>query len=104
MGTGLAHERAAVDGLDLVGRLQGVPVGQEILGGERRGVSPMGVKGQQQRRPLLDDPHAGVLVPVDATLVPLGSVDSIMNGPVPTSGPSLRSPLRSTASLATMSE
>jgi len=63
LGTGLAHERAAVDGLDLVGRLQGVPVGQEILGGERPGVSPMGVKGQQQRRPLLA-PRSGTGYPI----------------------------------------
>ena len=50
----------------------GVPIGPYLLRSERPRVLQVGIEGQQQRGPFLDQTDPGVLVTVDAALVPFG--------------------------------
>lgn len=59
-------------GFVLTGGRTGVRVGLEILRKERFGVFGVSVQRQQERGPLLHDPHARMGMPVDAPLVALG--------------------------------
>jgi hypothetical protein len=71
-GARLAHDRSATDRFALAGRRLGIGVGLEIGGRERFRVPAVSVERQQQRGPLLHDPHSGMGMSVDAPLVAFG--------------------------------
>src|SRR5262249_26151823 len=70
-GAGLAHDLAALDRLLLIRRVFRVPVRHQLLGREQLRVRLVRVQHQEQGRPLVDDPHPRMAVPVDPPLVPL---------------------------------
>src|SRR5215468_4898040 len=49
-----------------------MPVGPEVCRRKGRGMLQVGIKGQQECRPLLHETDPGVAVAVDAALVPFG--------------------------------
>src|SRR5262249_50127566 len=74
-GASLSHDLAARDRLELVGGLLGVAVGQQVLRGERLGVTLLRVESQQQRRAPLHHAPPGVAPAVYLPLVPLGAAE-----------------------------
>jgi hypothetical protein len=70
--TRFAHDSSSAHGVCLGLRRSRIRVRYEIGRREDRGMVDVRVEGRRERRPFLDDPHPGVRVAVDATLVPLG--------------------------------
>jgi hypothetical protein len=60
-----------MDRFQLMSGRSGLAVGPEVVGFKWPGVSQVGIQGHEQRRALLYDPHSGVTVAVNATLMPL---------------------------------
>ena len=71
-GAGAAHELASSEGLKLSGGGSGVPIGKQIGGGQRCWVPQVNVQGVDQRAAFLHDADSGVVMPVNASFVPLG--------------------------------
>ena len=75
LGAGLAHRLSTGEGLGLTqGRLRPA-IGVQVRRRERFWVVQMRVERQGQSRPFLDQSNAGMAVPVDAALVPLGQTE-----------------------------
>ena len=53
----------------------GMAIDYQILDGQQPGVVQVGVEGQQQRGAFQHNPHAGVTMPVNASLVALGLLE-----------------------------
>ena len=70
-GAGAAHEFASSEGLELAGGRHGVSIGEQIGGGKWFRMPQVGVQGMDQRAAFLHDPHSGVMMAVDPSLVPL---------------------------------
>ena len=74
-GSCLAHDLAAFDRLLLALRHTGKPVGLKIINRKWALVVHMRIKRQHQRWPLLDNPHTGVAMAMDAALVTFGPLE-----------------------------
>jgi hypothetical protein len=61
-----------VDRLLLAWGRSGLPVGAQFGWGEWLGVPAVSIQRQKECGPFLHDPHSGVGMPVDASLMPLG--------------------------------
>jgi hypothetical protein len=61
-----------MDRLALMAGWLGLPVREQVLGNERRGMSQVRIRGQDQRRPFPHDPHSGMAMAVNPTLMALG--------------------------------
>lgn len=70
-GAGATHEFASGEGLELADGRHGMSIGKQVGGGQWFRMPQVGVQGMDQRAAFLHDPHPGVMMAVDPSLVPL---------------------------------